>query len=198
MGLVAIIIAAFAYFHNGSSFKFGATGTGPGCGGSVTCLSGDFYASGTITANVLSVLTNLVTSGSLYLGGATSATGVQLVGSRQALVGATTTPCAIVLSATATTTLTTAQITESVSSTTASLLTLAVSSNPTATTTFLSVSDAIAANAQYSMALPATTTETGIDKYLVPPGYYVVFGQSGGTGTFSPTGFCSATGVVAS
>ena len=106
---------------------------------------------------------------------------------------ATTTVCAIQNPASATSTVRTATIYESTSSTTASTLTLAKSATAFATTTFLTVSDAISANGSYQLELPATTTETGIDKYILGPSDWLVWSQAGGTGTFSPVGTCEAT-----
>jgi len=109
------------------------------------------------------------------------------------LTQATTTVCAIQNPAAATSTVRTATLYESVSTTTASTITLAKSASAFATTTWLTTSDAISANATYHLELPATTTETGIDKYILGPSDWLVWSQAGGVGTFSPTGVCEAT-----
>jgi hypothetical protein len=112
--------------------------------------------------------------------------GVETVSARQTLTAATTTPCAI-LSPNATTTLDNATLLETISSTTASSVYIATSTNPAATTTTL-VTQSVSANAQTSAAYFGASSAS-----IVPPLTYVVFGQSGGTGTFSPTGVCTAT-----
>jgi len=104
---------------------------------------------------------------------------------------ATTTVCAI-QSPVSTSTLQFASIQETISTTTASTLVMAKAASAYATTTWLNTSDAISANAQYTLALPATTTETGIDKYIFAPSQWLVISQQGGVGTFSPTGTCQA------
>jgi hypothetical protein len=118
-------------------------------------------------------------------------------GHTESLNQASTTICAI-QSPAATSTLVFASIDLKVSSTTASLLTMAKDTTPSATTTWLSTSDAVSANGQYAMSLPATTTETGMDKYIFAPNTYFTVGMSGGTGTFSPTGTCQAKWVQTS
>lgn len=102
-----------------------------------------------------------------------------------ALTQATTTVCAI-QSPNATTSIMSASILETVSSTTASTITLATSSTAFATTSLIATV-AIGANAQ-----GALTFDPGVNNSTVSPNTWLVFGQSGGTGTFSPTGTCQA------
>lgn len=101
-----------------------------------------------------------------------------------ALTQATTTVCAI-QSPNATTTIMSASLLETVSSTTASTITLATSTTAFATTSLITTA-AIGANAQGVL-----TWDSGANNGTVSPNTWLVFGQSGGTGTFSPTGVCS-------
>lgn len=106
-----------------------------------------------------------------------------------ALNQATTTVCAI--QGPNATTSTSASLLLSVSSTTASTVTIAVGATAFATTTFLT-SQAVSANAQATVLAMATSSTN----WVVPPLNWVVFGMSGGVGTFSPTGVCQATFTV--
>ena len=105
-----------------------------------------------------------------------------------ALKTGTTTICAFP-SPSSTSTLAYAGVSLRTSSTTASVLRISKAANPFATTTLLA-SINVAANAQ--AALTASTTPTSYDANVFAPRTYIVFSMSGGNGTFSPTGTCSA------
>ena len=111
------------------------------------------------------------------------------------LISATTTVCAI-QSPTATSTLTRASLRLSVGSTTASTVVIAKSATAFATTTAIG-GGALAANAQGTFSATTTpATLTSLDGVMTfAPSQWVVFGMTGGIGTFSPTGACSATWV---
>lgn len=100
------------------------------------------------------------------------------------LTQATTTVCAI-QSPNATTSLMNASLLETVSSTTASTITLATSTTAFATTSLITTAT-IGAGAQGQL-----TFDGGSNNTVVSPNTWLVFGQSGGIGTFSPTGVCS-------
>jgi hypothetical protein len=102
------------------------------------------------------------------------------------LTAATTTPCAI-QSPNATSTVASASLLLTTSSTTASTVTIASAATAYATTTYLG-STAISANAQGTAYTAATSSQA-----VLGPSQWVVFGMSGGTGTFSPAGVCEAT-----
>lgn len=102
-----------------------------------------------------------------------------------ALAQATTTPCAI-QSPNATTTLMSAALLETVSSTTASTITLATSTTAFATTSLITTIN-IGAGAQGEL-----TWDAGANNSTVSPSTWVVFGQSGAVGTYSPVGVCTA------
>lgn len=109
----------------------------------------------------------------------------------------TTTVCAI-QSPVATSTLLMAYLKEDTSSTTASLITAAKAGTAFATTTSLATST-IAAGAQATIPVATTTpvADSVIGRLTLTdrvfgPSQWLVFGQSGGTGTFSPTGTCVA------
>lgn len=192
LALVAIVIAIFAVFHHGSTTSpFGATGTGPGCGGSVTCLSGDLYASASITGNTLVSLSTILSPSTFYLGGATTATSLPLVGARTSYTAATTTPCAI-QSPAATSTLVMASALFTVSSTTASTVTIAKAATAFATTTVLGNAIAVGANAQATIVATSTTANQLAQDFVFAPSQWVVIGMAGNIGTFSPSGQCSA------
>lgn len=101
------------------------------------------------------------------------------------LATATTTVCAV-KSPGATSTLAFGGVRLDVSSTTASTVTLAKASTAFATTTALGFAT-VSANAQ--AAVVATSTA---DSFVFAPNTYFVVGMAGGTGTFSPSGSCSA------
>lgn len=103
-----------------------------------------------------------------------------------ALTQATTTPCAI-QGPNATSTVASASLLLTVSSSTASVITIATGANAFATTTLLG-SGSIAANAMGTIFAAGTSTQA-----VLAPSQWVVFGMSGGIGTFSPTGVCEAT-----
>ena len=108
------------------------------------------------------------------------------------LTQATTTVCAL-QSPAATSTLTFGGVRFTVSSTTGARITMAKASTFNSTTTSLGVADLVA-------GAPATVVASTSDKSLSPldnaatfgPNQWFVVGMSGGTGTFSPTGSCSA------
>ncbi len=110
---------------------------------------------------------------------------------RQTMAIATTTPCAI-QSPAATTSVAFATgavgANFTVSSTTASVLTVATSTTAFATTSAVAI-QSIAANAQITVVSTTTPANGGI---VLPPRSWLVFGLSGGAGTFSPTGSCTA------
>lgn len=111
--------------------------------------------------------------------------GVTTTYGKSTLTTATTTPCAI-LSPAATTTLAYFSYRDNVGTTTASVLTLATSTSAYATTSVI---------ATYSYAANAQVTyswDPGGNNGQVAPSTYVVVGLSGGVGTFSPSGTCSA------
>lgn len=112
-----------------------------------------------------------------------------------ALNTATTTVCAI-QSPNATSTLISGYIQENVSSTTASTLTIAKASTAFATTTLINtVSVAAGASA---VGIAASTTLSALEQTnrTFAPSQWIVVGQAGGTGTFSPTGVCGAQWLV--
>lgn len=112
-----------------------------------------------------------------------------------ALNTGTTTVCAI-QAPNATSTLVNGYIQENTSSTTASTITVAKSSTAFATTTLIN-SVAVSANNQATI-LAASTTVSALEQTnrIFSPGQWLVFGQQGGTGTFSPTGVCGAEWLV--
>jgi hypothetical protein len=110
--------------------------------------------------------------------------GVTGIFKTQSFTSATTTPCAI-KSPSATSTLISANATFTVSSTSASRVTMARSASPNATTTSLGES-VFSANEQGTVI--ASTTGS----HIFAPNTYFVVGMKGGSGTFSPSGKCSA------
>lgn len=117
---------------------------------------------------------------------------LQRYGQTKPLTQATTTVCAIKGPA-ATSTLIFAGVNFVVSSSTASTVTFAKASTAFATTTSLS-STAVGAGAQGTIVFATSTTATtGLNtNFVFGPSTYFVVGMAGGTGTFSPTGSCSA------
>lgn len=116
---------------------------------------------------------------------------LQKYGQTVQLRTATTTVCAI-KSPAATTTLALAGVRFAVSSTTASTVTIAKAATAFATTTALA-SVALSANAQGTVVASTTATGATLDGTNVfAPNTFLVVGMSGGTGTFSPVGTCSA------
>ena len=133
-------------------------------------------------------------SGPTISGNYFSVGGVGMYSDGKRFTTATTTVCAI-RSPNATSTLLDGSASFSVSSTTGTTITLAKATTPYATTTSLGAA-VIAANAQGTVI--ATTTPLDAldeDKTFAPLTYFVV-GMAGGTGTFSPTGFCHARWVI--
>ncbi len=108
------------------------------------------------------------------------------------LNAASTTPCQIQAPTSASSTLDRSTLTLTVSSTTASIVTFAKGAGPTATTSFLGAAS-VAANAKATMVVTSTSTSAGVASgFVFAPGEYLVIGMAGGTGTFSPTGVCTA------
>lgn len=106
------------------------------------------------------------------------------------LEAASTTICAL-QSPAATSTLQSASVLLTTSSTSASTITLAKAATAFATTTLLNTG-AVAAGAQATI-IASTTSQGGTDQASVfGPSQWFVAGMSGGTGTFSPSGVCSA------
>lgn len=135
-----------------------------------------------------------VLDGSVFVTGSTATyNGTVVTYPRNAaLTTSTTTVCALQSNTTATSTLDIASLQLDTSSTSASIVTFARASTPYATTTFLG-SASVAANAKADIAVNATTTGSSIaSNFIFAPGQYLVIGMQGGTGTFSPTGDCSA------
>lgn len=122
---------------------------------------------------------NLVTSSSITENGITTT-----VVRSTSLNQASTTPCGL-SSPTSTSTLESFTGVTS-ATTTASLLTLATSTTAFATTSLIATRS-IASGAQGLL-----DWHPGNQNSVISPSTYVVMGQSGGTGTFSPTGSCSA------
>jgi len=117
-----------------------------------------------------------------------SVNGAGTITKRAVMTTATTTVCAL-QSPAATSTLVYGSAYLTVSSTSASTLTIAKATTAYATTTSLGAS-AIAANAQATII--ASTTPTAGAATVFAPSTYMVVGLQGGTGTFSPTGVCTA------
>lgn len=78
------------------------------------------------------------------------------------------------------------------SSTTASVVTFAKATTPFATTTLIGQRYAIAANAAAAIAASTTATQFVAATQVFAPNTWFVMSMEGGTGTFSPTGQCSA------
>lgn len=199
LALVAILIAIGALLHSGGSSKsFGAVATGPGCGGSVTCLLGDFYASASVTGNTLVSLTTALVPGTLFLGGATTATSMPINGNRSTLAVSTTTPCAI-QSPAATSTLQIGSVKFTVGTSTAMTVTMAKAATAFATTTLLGQAVAIAAGAQGTLVASTTASNLVNNDFVFAPSQWFVVGVAGaitagdaaGTG-FVPAGSCTA------
>lgn len=110
--------------------------------------------------------------------------GVKRCFTKKALSTATTTVCSI--KTTATSTLVSGGAMFTTSSSTASVVVLSKGALATASTTQIGTNFAIAANAQGTLF--ASTTAL-----VFSPGDWFNVTMSGGTGTFSPTGYCQAT-----
>lgn len=120
--------------------------------------------------------------------------GVRHYGLKADISQATTTVCAI-QSPAGTSSLKFWSISERVSSSSASIITIAKATTAFATTTILGSQMAIAANAQADIVGSTTAAQQTAGADLFAPNTWLVFGQQGGTGTFSPVGQCSATWV---
>jgi hypothetical protein len=117
--------------------------------------------------------------------------GIFNTGARIAFTTATTTVCAI-QSPNATSTLVYGSAMFTVSSTSASTVNMARATTAFATTTSLG-NGIFAANAQGTVIASTTPSSVATDgSQVFPPSTWFVVGMTGGTGTFSPTGYCSA------
>lgn len=118
----------------------------------------------------------------------------------QTMGTASTTVCAL-QAPSATSTLLVGSAKFDVSSTTATAITLAKATTAFATTTDLGTQP-LAANAQASFVITATTTPGGAawdisdTATTFAPNTWLTVGMKGGNGTFSPTGTCTATWQV--
>lgn len=108
---------------------------------------------------------------------------------------ATTTVCALRSPTDATSTLAFAGIKFTTSSTTATTVTIAKATTAFATTTIIGSAHTIAANAQDTINA-SSTVGVAADAGIFAPGNYLVVGMQGGTGTFSPVGYCQAEFIV--
>lgn len=119
--------------------------------------------------------------------------GVGMCFTRKPLNTASTTICAI-QSPNATSTLTEySGFIETISSTTvASSITVAKASTPYATTTQIGTTIAVAAGAQVTGIASTTIPQQGAGANIFAPNQWLVIGQQGGVGTFSPKGVCEA------
>lgn len=118
----------------------------------------------------------------------TTQNGLRTWAYRKGLATATTTVCAI-KSPAATSTLTHASFVLTTSSTTASTMRISKDTTAFATTTAL-WDEAVGVGAQ--AVLVGSTTPTTYEALVFNPNTYVVFSLTGGNGTFSPVGSCSA------
>lgn len=109
---------------------------------------------------------------------------------RAGMKTATTTVCSI-KSPSATSTLFHALAQFVVSSSTASTVVFAKDTGFTGSTTPLN-DFSVSANAQATVSLLATTTATGKANLTFAPNTYFNITMTGGTGTFSPSGYCEA------
>ncbi len=177
-GVVALVILAITFYPKASATVFGSSANG----GNVT------------NFDAVSVLDAFYVNDVSVLSASTVSPGtVPLIGKRTASLNqASTTVCALLPSASATTTLVTGTVNLSVSSTTASTVTIAKSSTAFATTTLIN-SASVSANAQATVLAASTTINSSAQADAIfAPGQYLVVSLTGGTGTFSPTGTCSA------
>lgn len=83
-------------------------------------------------------------------------------------------------------------ISETTSSTSASVITIAKATTAFATTTLLGSQLAVSANAQAMFVGSTTAAQQASGADVFAPNTWLVFGQQGGTGTFSPVGQCTA------
>ena len=182
---VGILVVGFLAFQFGGNSAYGATGA---TYEALIKWFGNGLTAGSSEQLVINKDGYLDTSGQVR-STATSTTlnGVTTWQLRTALSTGTTTPCVLETPATATTSLQMTNI-SATGSTTASTITMATSTAGYATTTLLQ-QFGFAANAQGAFGFIPTTT----DKMILAPGTKLVFGQSGGTGTFSGSGACTAT-----
>lgn len=181
LALVAIVIAIGAYLHGGSTIVKNVGGIGTSCGGSISCVLGDFLA-----------------SGSLYLGGNDPSTSAQIVAGRRSLSQATTTVCSI-QSPAATSTLVYAGIQMNVSSSSAEILDIAQATTAYASTTKIGTTYNVAAGAQATVV--ASTSPAAGAATLFAPNTFLNFKTQGGTtgeaasaaasAGYVPTGACS-------
>lgn len=135
--------------------------------------------------------TGVVTVGSSGTSASTTIGGFTVTSVSKDFTTATTTVCAI-QSPNATSSLEGGGVRMTVSSTTASIVTIAKAATAFATTTLIN-SASVGANAQATL-LAASTTLSSLEQTnrIFAPSTWLVVGMQGGTGTFSPTGSCSA------
>lgn len=137
---------------------------------------------------------NITVAGTASITGTTTLNGMPIVAKRTATFNSSTTPWAVQIGATSTLAHAFCSLK---GSTTASVLTFGKANTAFATTTVIATST-IAANAQGTINALATTTqnatlgEKAVNDRTFSPGQWLVLGMSGGIGTFSPTGACSA------
>lgn len=125
-----------------------------------------------------------------------SVNGVTIFFNRVKMSVGTTTPCTI-KSPTATSTLDLASgASFTTSTTTASVVTFNKSTAPATTGTSLGVGN-LAANAKGTILASTTISSTLVDPTKVfAPNTYFVMSMTGGTGTYSPVGFCQANFIL--
>lgn len=189
--VIAVIIAIIApSFYTGSSLLGGASDSGYNATASgVYAVDGTTVidGSGNWVGTIASASAITTTDDNISINGVN-----HTIARDNTLTAATTTVCAI-QSPAATSTLMGGGLLLTVSSTTASTVTIAKAANAFATTTLIREAS-VSANAQASI-LAASTTLSALEQTnrIFEPSYWLVFGMSGGTGTFSPTGVCTAT-----
>jgi hypothetical protein len=109
---------------------------------------------------------------------------------------ATTSVCSILSpAATSTLDLSKTAVVFTVSSTSASKITIAKGLNTTATTTQFGTTYSLAGNEQAVILASTTAAQDNLDINIFAPNTSLNVGMQGGVGTFSPTGFCTASFV---
>lgn len=130
------------------------------------------------------------TPGSDFSSESITVNGVPLTFKTSAFESATTTVCAL-QAPSATSTLVNGSARFTVSSTTAATVVLAKATTRYATTTSLGKAT-IGASAQGTVTATTTPTDALDEDKIFAPNDWLVVGMQGGSGTFSPTGSCSA------
>jgi len=182
--VVVTIIAVAGFFYPKTEVKMGAVGLQGPAGNDGKSIVGPQGPAGRDGASGKTL--GSVSGPNTYLPFVAN-NNLQKYGQTVTLRVATTTVCAI-KSPTATSSLTFSGVNLLRSSTTASVVTLAKATTPYATTTFLG-SLSLAANAQGTVV---ATTSLPVGSAVFAPNTWFVVGMSGGIGTFSPAGSCSA------